>query len=234
MLFRSRAEFNQNMTDSGHALSAVDVNTGGGRFVIASDGAGNLSPAAATLLPLLPVPYVSSAAAGWNASLLQNTLPRLAPRGGFAWNLPGDVNTVIRASFGIYPNQAAYSIITNFAQNLPFFYTKTVNSAVAQAPSFSTRNALAVNAKSEHQTLAGLVAWLKANPQSSAFGTPGLGTPQQFLGTMLGRDAGIEYNHVPYKGGAPAMQDLLGNQISSAITAYATAAAQAQIGRAHV
>lgn len=94
----------------------------------------------------------------------------------------------------------------------------------------SSPYALAVNAKAGHETLAQFLAWCKANPRTAAFATPGLGTPQQFLGTMLGRDAGIEYNHVPYKGGAPAMQDLLGNQISSAITAYATAAAQARSG----
>jgi len=38
---------------------------------------------------------------------------------------------VVRTGFGIYPNQAAYSIVTNLAQNLPFFVTKTVNSAAA-------------------------------------------------------------------------------------------------------
>lgn len=140
-----RAEFNQNMTEANRQLSAVDVNVPGGRVVVASDGAGNLSPAAVALLPLLTVPYVSSAAAGWNESLLQNTLPRLAPRGGIAWNLPGSLKTVVRAGFGIYPNQAAYSIVTNFTQNLPFFATKTVNSAVAPIPAFTTGNGLTVN-----------------------------------------------------------------------------------------
>lgn len=42
-----------------------------------------------------------------------------------------------RTGFGVYPNQAAYSIISNFAQNLPFFATKTVNtSATALTPTF--------------------------------------------------------------------------------------------------
>src|SRR5262249_54569613 len=46
-------------------------------------------------------------------------------------------------SFGIYPNQAAYSIVTNLAQNLPFFATKTVSStAAAPVPTFATANAL--------------------------------------------------------------------------------------------
>jgi len=140
-----RYEYNQNMTDANNQLAAVDPTTPGGRFVIASDGAGTLSPAASALLPFLPLPYVTSAAAGWNRSLLQSTKPRLAPRGGIAWSPQGNQKTVVRAGFGIYPNQAAYSIITNFAQNLPFFVTKTVNSAVSLSPSFTTENALTAN-----------------------------------------------------------------------------------------
>jgi hypothetical protein len=46
-----------------------------------------------------------------------------------------------------YPNQAAYSIVTNFGQNLPFFVTKTVSSSVtAPVPLFNTENALCVSA----------------------------------------------------------------------------------------
>ena len=63
----------------------------GGRFVIASDGSGMISPAANALLPFLPIPYVTSAAAGWNNSLLTPRPLRLAPRAGFAWTLPGSI-----------------------------------------------------------------------------------------------------------------------------------------------
>ena len=60
-----------------------------------------------------------------------------------AW-APGALHgkTVFRAGFGIYPNQAAYSIVTNLAQNLPFFTTKTVNSRATISPAFTTENAL--------------------------------------------------------------------------------------------
>ena len=140
-----RYEYNQNMTDSQNRIAAIDTLTPGGRFVIASDGAGNISPLANTLLPLIPIPTVTSAAAGWNNSLLTTRPFRLAPRAGIAWNLPS-AKTVIRSSFGIYPNQAAYSIITNLAQNLPFFVTKTVNSSsTALLPSFDTEDALAAS-----------------------------------------------------------------------------------------
>ncbi|HYL36738.1 MAG TPA: carboxypeptidase-like regulatory domain-containing protein [Bryobacteraceae bacterium] len=139
-----RYEYNQNLTDSRNQMAAIDPSVPGGRFVIASNNAGDIAPAAAALLPLLPIPYITSAAAGWNNSLLVTRPVRFAPRAGLAWNLPG--NTVFRAGFGIYPNQASYSIVTNFAQNLPFFVTKTVNSAVTVSPSFKTADALTAGA----------------------------------------------------------------------------------------
>ena len=125
-----RYEYNQNMTDCATIeIAAIDTSVPGGRFVIASDRLGKISPAANALLPFIPIPYVTSAAAGWNNSLLTPRPLRLAPRAGFAWSLPTSSKTVIRAGSGIYPNQAAYSIVTNLAQNLPFFVTKTVNSS---------------------------------------------------------------------------------------------------------
>jgi len=137
-----RYEYNRNMTDSSDRIAAIDTSVSGGRFVVASDSSGNISPLASALLPYLPVPYVPSSAAGWNNSLLVSRPLRFAPRAGFAWSLPGSPKTVIRAGFGIYPNQAAYSIVTNLAQNLPFFLTQTVSSTATALPPFTTEDAL--------------------------------------------------------------------------------------------
>lgn len=135
--FGIRYEHNQNLTDANNQIAAIDTSVPGGRFVLASAASANLA--------LLPIPYVTAAAIGWNNSLLAPKSLRLAPRAGLAWS-PGTSKTVIRAGFGIYPNQAAYSIVTNLAQNLPFFVTKTVNSLVTLSPTFNTENALTTNA----------------------------------------------------------------------------------------
>src|SRR5262249_28420701 len=140
-----RYEYNQNMTDGGNQMAAIDTSAPGGRFVIASNGAGTISPSANALLPFVPVPYITSAAAGWNNSLLESRPVRFAPRARFAWTLPGSGKTGVRGGLGIYPNQAAYSIIANFAQNLPFFVTKTVSSSAAGPPAFRTESALTAN-----------------------------------------------------------------------------------------
>ncbi|MCJ0766042.1 Bug family tripartite tricarboxylate transporter substrate binding protein [Variovorax terrae] len=66
-------------------------------------------------------------------------------------------------------------------------------------------------------TLAEFVAWCKANPARSNFGTAS-GSSQHFAGVMFSRAAGIELRLVPYKGGAPAVVDLLGGHVSSTVS----------------
>lgn len=66
-------------------------------------------------------------------------------------------------------------------------------------------------------TLAEFVAWCKANPARANFGTAS-GSSQHFAGVMFSRAAGIELRLVPYKGGAPAVVDLLGGHVSSTVS----------------
>jgi tripartite-type tricarboxylate transporter receptor subunit TctC len=58
-----------------------------------------------------------------------------------------------------------------------------------------------------------ILAWMKANPSKANYGTPGAGTVPHFTGVLLSQSAGIELTHVAYKGGAPAVNDLLGGQV---------------------
>ena len=55
--------------------------------------------------------------------------------------------------------------------------------------------------------------WLKANPSRANYGTPGAGTVPHFAGVLLSQASGVPLTHVAYKGGAPAVSDLLGGQI---------------------
>ena len=144
-----RYEYNQNVTDVNNNMAIVNNLVPGGQFVIASNSQGQISPAAAALLPYIPssIPVVTSAQAGWNNSLLQGRPLRLSPRIGLAWALP-DHKTVIRSGFGIYTNQAAYSIIQSAALNLPFYFAKTVTNSAscASATACNTENILAARA----------------------------------------------------------------------------------------
>lgn len=61
--------------------------------------------------------------------------------------------------------------------------------------------------------LKGVLAWMKANPGKANYATSGAGTVPHFAGLLLGQVSGVPMTHVPYKGGAPAAQDLIGGQI---------------------
>lgn len=73
--------------------------------------------------------------------------------------------------------------------------------------------AIVVNAKSPYATLSDLVAAAKAKPAILSFGSAGNGTPGHLTGEMFSSAAGIKFAHVPYRGSAPAVGDLLGQQI---------------------
>jgi tripartite-type tricarboxylate transporter receptor subunit TctC len=82
-------------------------------------------------------------------------------------------------------------------------------------------------------TLPEFVAWCKANPAKSNFGTAS-GSGQHFAGVMFGRNAGIDFRLVPYKGGAPAVVDLLGGHISSTVSPLPEIIAQAAEGKIRI
>jgi tripartite-type tricarboxylate transporter receptor subunit TctC len=79
-------------------------------------------------------------------------------------------------------------------------------------------------------TLAQFVDWSRANPALATYGSPGAGTRPHFLGVALARTAGFEFVHLPYKGGAPALQDLLGGQIPALISVLSNALPHIQSG----
>src|SRR5262245_45973650 len=58
-----------------------------------------------------------------------------------------------------------------------------------------------------------LIAYCKANPRNLSVGTPGIGTPHHLAAAWLNTAAKIDITHVPYRGAAPALNDLLGGQV---------------------
>jgi tripartite-type tricarboxylate transporter receptor subunit TctC len=72
---------------------------------------------------------------------------------------------------------------------------------------------LAANPSVPAKTLKELVALAKANPTKFNYGTAGAGTPLHLGGLLFNKLAGTNFQHIPYKGAAPAMNDVLGGQI---------------------
>jgi tripartite-type tricarboxylate transporter receptor subunit TctC len=65
--------------------------------------------------------------------------------------------------------------------------------------------------------LKGFITWLKANPDKASEGTAGAGSPQHIGGVFFQKATGTSFQFVPYRGAAPAMQDLLAGQIDMII-----------------
>jgi tripartite-type tricarboxylate transporter receptor subunit TctC len=63
------------------------------------------------------------------------------------------------------------------------------------------------------RTLPEFIAYAKANPDKINMGSPGNGTPQHVAGELFKMMAGVAMIHVPYRGGPPALTDLIGGQI---------------------
>jgi len=76
-------------------------------------------------------------------------------------------------------------------------------------------NVLAVPANSPHKTLADVIAYEKANPGKMTFASAGNGTSDHLTAELFWQQTGTTGVHVPYKGGAPAMADLLGGQVDA-------------------
>ena len=68
-------------------------------------------------------------------------------------------------------------------------------------------------------TLKEFIAWIKAQPDKVTQGTVGYGTIQHMCGVIMQKALGVRWQIVPYRGGAPAMQDLLSGQINMMCTA---------------
>lgn len=74
-------------------------------------------------------------------------------------------------------------------------------------------NAMAASAKTDIRSLKDIATWMKANPGQHNFGIPAAGSIPQFAGLIVGKALGVEMLPIPYKGGAPLVQDLIGGQV---------------------
>jgi len=74
---------------------------------------------------------------------------------------------------------------------------------------------IAVRADSPWKTAKDLVAAAKASPGSITYGSAGIGGATHVGMEEFALAAGVQFNHIPYKGGAPALQDLLGGQLDA-------------------
>lgn len=81
------------------------------------------------------------------------------------------------------------------------------------------------------KTVPELIRAAKASPGKFTYGSAGIGSSQHMAGELFKSMAGVDILHIPYKGGGPAMNDLLGNQVSMMFVQLPSALGQVKAGR---
>ncbi|MDB5912788.1 MAG: Carnitinyl-CoA dehydratase [Ramlibacter sp.] len=132
-----------------------------------------------------------------------------------------DGYTIVIASNQVTINPWLYS-------KLPFDIEKDL---VPVAQAASVPMVLVVNPSVPANSVKEFIALAKASPGKYNHATPGTGTPQHIAFEVFNHEAGIKVTHVPYKGTGPALADLIGGQVQSAIGTMASVEPYVKSGR---
>lgn len=142
-------------------------------------------------------------------------------------NAPADGRTLLITAdpiLTIYPHvfrNIAYNTITDVLPVLPIA-SEPVGLAVGPMVPASVR------------TLADFLAWCRQNPKDASYTTAAAGTTMHFVDSQLGHASHIDLLHVPHRGGAAAVQDVMGGQIASTVTSMSLAMPHLGGGRLRV
>jgi len=123
---------------------------------------------------------------------------------------------------------AIYAILPNLRKDLPY---DPVRDFVPIGRIATASNVLVVNDALPVQNVAGLVRYAKERPGAMNYASAGVGTPAHLAGEMLNLLADIKVVHVPYKGAAPALLDVIAGNAQYIITSPIAAGAHMNAGR---
>ncbi len=159
-------------------------------------------------------PFVVDNRAGGSGQIGVPVVAKAAPDGYTIMVSPASFLTTNKAIFKVLP----YNPETDFIA-----VTKLVNQAMV----------LVVRDKSKYGTPAEILAAAKANPGKLTYASSGDGSPQHRAGLMFESRTGVKLLHVPYKGGAPAITDLIGGQVDMAFAPLPEALPHIKSGKLH-
>ncbi|WPG37004.1 tripartite tricarboxylate transporter substrate binding protein [Variovorax sp. EBFNA2] len=190
--------------------------------------------------PSQPVTLVVPFPAG---GITDNMARLVAQELGTAWGKPVVVDNRVGASGTIgaaavarapKDGHTALFTITTHVQ-MPALQRKLSYDAVKDFAAVSqigiSTSALVVTPDVPAKTLAALVTLLKAEPGKYSYGSTGVATTSHIYGELFKKEAGVDMPHVPYKGAAPMVTDLLGGHIRVAVLDTGTALPHLQSGK---
>lgn len=159
-------------------------------------------------------PFVVDNRAGGSGQIGVPVVAKAAPDGYTIMVSPASFLTTNKSIFKTLP----YNPETDFVA-----VTKLVNQAMV----------LVVNDKAKYGTPASILAAAKASPGKLTYASSGDGSPQHLAGLMFESRAGIKLLHIPYKGGAAAITDLIGGQVDMAFAPLPEALPHIKSGKLH-
>jgi len=157
-------------------------------------------------------PVVVENQAGASGAIGMSMLRRAAPDGTTVGVVIALAQTIDR----IQNKKASFDIVKDF----------TPITAIANNPA-----GLVVNSRLTAASLSAFVDLVRKRPREISYASGGIGTAHHLYGQILNRTAGIEMLYVPYKGVAPAVNDVLGGHVPAAIVSLATALPHIQSGQ---
>ena len=189
---------------------------------IAAALAGGIVPATAQPYPSRPVKIIVPTPAGGPvdvmARLLANALPASLGQSVIVENRAGAGNTLgSRAAAAADPD--GYTLLVSAASGLimsPMVYKSAgydENSFAPIALVAETPQVLVAHPAAPFTSVAELVAYAKANPRKLNYSTGGAGTLPHLTAELFKHLSGTDIVHVPYKGGGPALSDVVGGQV---------------------
>jgi tripartite-type tricarboxylate transporter receptor subunit TctC len=185
-------------------------------------------PAAAQAYPTRPVRLIVGYSAGGTADIVARIIAqRLTERLGqpvVVENKPGaTTNIATQSVIGATPDghtllyvTAANATNASLYSSLPFNFMRDIV-PVAGLVEFTL--VLVVNAALPVHSIGEFVAYARANPGKISMGSFGVGTTSHLSGELLKLTTGIDTVHVPYRGGAPMITDLVSGQVQAAFDA---------------
>ena len=197
--------------------------------------------ASAEEYPAKPVRIVVPFPAGGVADLLPRIVgEKLSQK----WGQPVIVENKVGAAGNIGMAEVARSAPDGYTIGLAPTGNLTVNPTLFPNMGFDTRrdlapvtllaespNVLVVNPSVPATTFRELIAYAKANPGKLNFASPGEGSGAHLAGELLNQEAGIKAVHIPYKGLAPAVGDLLGGQVQMMFAGISTVIQHVKAGK---
>jgi tripartite-type tricarboxylate transporter receptor subunit TctC len=184
----------------------------------------------------LVVPFAPGGTLDGPARIIAEHMSRVLGQQVIVDNKPGAGGTIGAAAVAASPPDgytlllsSSSLLIANVLYKNPRF--DTVKSYAHIAMLATLPSVVVVNAGSPWKDLKGLVAGMKAAPGKLTYGSPGGGTASHFAAEMLKQHLDVNVVHVPYKGAAPAVTDLLGGQIDMSVAGLSSVSQYIKTGR---